>query len=61
MLRLGISKPWPEAMRTLTGQDKADATPLVEYFRPLLAWLKQQNEGQKSGWSVSSNPLKTRP
>jgi peptidyl-dipeptidase A len=57
MLQLGISKPWPDAMRTLTGQDKADAGPLVEYYRPLLAWLKQQNEGQKPGWSVPSDPL----
>jgi peptidyl-dipeptidase A len=61
MLQLGSSKPWPEAMRTLTGQDKADAAPLIEYYRPLLAWLKQRNEGQKSGWSVPANPLQARP
>ena len=53
MLDLGLSKPWPEAMRTLTGQDKADAEPLIEYYRPLLTWLKQQNQGQKSGWTLN--------
>ena len=61
MLQLGISKPWPKAMRTLTGEDKADAAPLLEYYRPLLDWLKQQNKGQKPGWNVSADPLKTRP
>jgi peptidyl-dipeptidase A len=48
-------------MRVLTGQNKADAAPLVEYYRPLLAWLKQQNAGQKPGWIVSADPLKARP
>ena len=61
VLELGMSKPWPMAMRTLTGQDKADARPLIEYYRPLLAWLKQQNEGQKAGWSISRDPLNAQP
>jgi peptidyl-dipeptidase A len=57
MLALGQSKPWPQAMQVLTGQDKADAGPMIEYFQPLLDWLKQQNDGQKLGWTVASNPL----
>jgi peptidyl-dipeptidase A len=55
MLELGQSKPWPEAMRVMTGQDKADASAMLEYFQPLLAWLKEQNRGQKIGWAVSGS------
>jgi peptidyl-dipeptidase A len=44
-------------MQVLTGQDKADAGPMIEYFQPLLDWLKQQNDGQKLGWTVAGNPL----
>jgi peptidyl-dipeptidase A len=53
MLELGQSKPWPEAMRVMTGQNKADASPMLEYFQPLLAWLKEQNHGGKTGWTVT--------
>ena len=58
MLALGQSKPWPEAMKAMTGEDKADASAMVEYFQPLLTWLKQQNQGQPTGWTVSADPLK---
>ncbi len=60
MLALGQSKPWPEAMKAMTGEDKADASAMVEYFQPLLTWLKQQNQGQPTGWTVSADPLKSR-
>ena len=36
MLELGQSKPWPEAMRVMTGEDHADASALLEYFAPLM-------------------------
>ena len=35
MLQLGQSKPWPEALKQLTGEDRLDASAIVEYFRPL--------------------------
>ena len=54
MLELGQSKPWPEAMRIMTGQDKADASAMLEYFQPLLAWLKEQNRDEKAGWTAAS-------
>ena len=54
MLELGQSKPWPEAMRIMTGQDKADASAMLEYFQPLLAWLKEQNRDDKAGWTAAS-------
>jgi peptidyl-dipeptidase A len=50
MLKLGASKPWPEALAVLTGQRQIDATAMLDYFAPLRAWLKEQNAGQKCGW-----------
>ncbi len=60
MLELGQSKPWPEALKAMTGEDKADASAMVEYFQPLLTWLKEQNRGEKSGWTVAPDPLKAK-
>ncbi len=57
MLELGQSKPWPEALKRMTGEDRIDASAMVEYFQPLLTWLKEQNKGQKIGWTVAANPL----
>ncbi|MFZ5467995.1 MAG: M2 family metallopeptidase [Myxococcota bacterium] len=50
MLELGASKPWPEALFTLTGQRELDASALTDYFQPLQAWLTEANQGQKCGW-----------
>jgi peptidyl-dipeptidase A len=50
MLELGQSRPWPEALAVLSGETKADASALVEYFAPLRAWLKDQNRGEQCGW-----------
>lgn len=50
MLELGQSKPWPEALAVLSGESKADASALVEYFAPLRTWLKEQNKGETCGW-----------
>ncbi|PYQ29568.1 MAG: peptidyl-dipeptidase [Acidobacteria bacterium] len=50
MLAMGKSRPWPEALEALTGQKQMDATAIVDYFRPLLDWLDQQNQGKTCGW-----------
>ncbi len=50
MLEMGQSRPWPEALKVVTGQDKMDATAIIDYFAPLKTWLDQQNQGQKCGW-----------
>ncbi len=52
------SKPWPEALKAMTGEDHIDASAMVEYFQPLLAWLKEQNASEKPGWTVGADPLK---
>ena len=43
MLALGQSKPWPEALKAVTGEDKMDATAILDYFAPLKKWLDEQN------------------
>ncbi|MFN0109805.1 MAG: M2 family metallopeptidase [Blastocatellia bacterium] len=43
MLALGQSKPWPEALKAMTGEDKMDATAIIDYFAPLKKWLDEQN------------------
>ena len=50
MLQLGASRPWPEALATLTGQRHMDATALLDYFQPLMVWLERQNKGAPVGW-----------
>ena len=50
MLQLGQSKPWPEALATLSGEKKADASAMLAYFAPLQAYLKDQNKSEQCGW-----------
>ena len=50
MLELGSSRPWPDALEQLTGQRHIDAAPLVEYFQPILNWLRKQNGGYEVTW-----------
>jgi peptidyl-dipeptidase A len=45
MLAMGRSRPWPEALKALTGEDRMDATAIIDYFAPLKTWLDQQNKG----------------
>jgi peptidyl-dipeptidase A len=60
MLAMGASKPWPEALKKMSGEDRLDASAIVEYFQPLIDWLKEQNKGAQAGWTVSPEPLKAR-
>ncbi len=50
MLEMGASQPWQEALFTLTGSRKMDATAMLEYFAPLKAWLDEQNKSKAVGW-----------
>ena len=50
MLAMGESRPWPEALKALTGERRMDATAMLEYFAPLRQWLDAQNEGERCGW-----------
>ncbi|XP_034049711.1 angiotensin-converting enzyme [Thalassophryne amazonica] len=66
VMKLGYSKPWPEAMTMITGQPKMSAQPLMEYFQLLIAWLEEENNKNNDvrgwpeyDWSPSSKVVQT--
>ncbi len=50
MLKLGRSRPWPDALETMTGGRRMDATAIIDYYKPLTDWLIEQNKGESCGW-----------
>jgi peptidyl-dipeptidase A len=50
MLAAGASQPWPDTLEKLTGKREIDATAIIDYFQPLMAWLKEQNQNRQCGW-----------
>ena len=52
MLEMGASKPWPDALQAFTGSREMSGDALIEYFKPLQTWLKQQNKGRQCGWKA---------
>jgi peptidyl-dipeptidase A len=46
MLRMGQSKPWPEALAAFSGEHDIDASAITDYFAPLSDWLDKQNQGR---------------
>ncbi len=50
MLEAGQSAPWQETLEKLTGTRQMDATAIIDYFEPLMAYLAEQNEGRSCGW-----------
>jgi len=50
MLEAGQSQPWQDTLATLTGSRQMDATAIIDYFEPLMGYLKEQNEGRSCGW-----------
>ena len=44
MLAMGSSEPWPAALKAMTGEEKMDATAIIDYFAPLKTWLDEQNK-----------------
>jgi len=50
MLEAGASEPWQDTLEKLTGTREMDATAIIDYFEPLMGYLKEQNEGRSCGW-----------
>jgi peptidyl-dipeptidase A len=46
MLKMGQSRPWPEALAAFGGEHDIDASAISDYFAPLSAWLDKQNAGK---------------
>ncbi|KAG8447001.1 hypothetical protein GDO86_014445 [Hymenochirus boettgeri] len=51
-LQAGSSKSWQEILKNMTGDDKMNVGPLLEYFSPVTNWLIEQNRKQNEtlGW-----------
>jgi peptidyl-dipeptidase A len=54
MLEAGASQPAQVTLAKMTGTDHLDAAPMLEYFRPLYDWLRQQNALNQAtpGWKA---------
>jgi len=50
MLQAGQSEPWQDTLEKLTGTREMDAGAIIEYFKPLMAYLEEQNQGRSCGW-----------
>src|SRR5215207_57802 len=50
MLALGASQPWQDTLEKLTGTRDIDASAIIEYFQPMMGWLKEQNTNRQCGW-----------
>ncbi|NWG71883.1 MAG: M2 family metallopeptidase [Parvularculaceae bacterium] len=50
MLEMGSAKPWPDALEAFTGTRQMDGSAILEYYAPLMAYLKEQNAGKTCGW-----------
>lgn len=50
MLKMGQSRPWQDALATITGSPDMDASTIEAYFAPLKTWLDEQNKDRQCGW-----------
>lgn len=56
ILSLGASRPWPDVLSEFTGQRSFRADSLLQYFGPLIKWLKAENRGLHVGWKRGAAP-----
>ncbi len=50
MMEMGASRPWPDALEAFTGTREMDGSAIIEYFKPLMSYLEEENEGRSCGW-----------
>jgi hypothetical protein len=49
ILRKGGTEDWRKVLKDATGEDISTRA-MMDYFKPLMAWLEQQNKGRQIGW-----------
>ncbi|XP_026535627.1 angiotensin-converting enzyme [Notechis scutatus] len=51
-MQAGSSRHWQDILQQLTGTNKMDASALLEYFKPVIEWLKEENgkNNETLGW-----------
>jgi len=50
MLEPGASVPWQDTLEKLTGTRETDASAIIDYFAPLMVYLKERNADRTCGW-----------
>jgi len=50
LLQAGQSEPWQDTLEKLTGTREMDASTIIDYYKPLMAYLEEQNQGRSCGW-----------
>lgn len=50
MMEAGASQPWPDTLEEFTGTREMDGSAIIEYFDPLMLYLKDQNATESCGW-----------
>jgi peptidyl-dipeptidase A len=49
ILKKGGTEDWRQVLKEATGEDLSTRA-MVDYFKPLMAWLEEQNKGREIGW-----------
>ena len=49
IMELGGTEDWRKVLKDATGEDLSTRG-MVEYFKPLMTWLEEQNKGRTVGW-----------
>ena len=49
VLEKGATEDWRKVLKEATGEDLSTRA-MMDYFKPLMAWLEQQNKGRQIGW-----------
>lgn len=49
VLAKGATEDWRKVLKEATGEDLSTRA-MMAYFKPLMAWLEQQNKGRQIGW-----------
>ena len=49
ILELGATRDWREVIKEKTGEELSTRA-MVEYFKPLQAYLEKQNKGRSTSW-----------
>ncbi len=50
MMEAGASQPWPDTLEEFTGTREMDGSAIIEYFDPLMLYLKDENATESCGW-----------
>ncbi|CAF99822.1 unnamed protein product [Tetraodon nigroviridis] len=58
MLELGRSQSWTRALKTISGDVRMNAAPLLDYFKKLHDWLivENKNNNRTVGWKTETEP-----